>query len=261
MSRLIILFWIITSLAQAGETIEIKTPPDASLRFHAELRQAMERVIPTPDPVDPNEPLNREVFKFNSWFAHQVIHPMANWIGIILPEIIQNIGKNIYNNLIEPESILTNSLAGNYPAAGNSALRFTLNSTLGISGMWDSANYFGYPRTAPGFTESLCMSGLDPGNYLVLPLIGPTSTTSASLLASIFLMEWYFFETYISPVITGVASLRYIGDIPQSEAKDPYLIQRADYQNYLWTNCASYFNRKFFSHPRRELVWEDEHLQ
>lgn len=246
------------SAIQTSPKETFKIAPDASLRFHAELRQAMESIIALPDPVDPNEPLNREIFHFNSWVAHNLINPSVNWLGIIIPTALQNIGARIYHNLIEPEAVLSNSLAGNYSAAGNSATRFALNSTLGIAGIWDIAGNFGYDRTAIGFTESLCLAGFDPGEYLVLPLIGPTSMTTASILASVFLTEWYLFETYISPLITGVASLRYLGQIPESDNKDSYLMQRADYHNYLWPNCAPYLNRKFFNKPRRELAWKDE---
>ena len=257
----LILFWGGVGIINASDAWEDRTISDASLRFHAELRQALERIAPTPNPVDPNEPMNREIFQFNSWVTHRIIQPTMNWIGAIIPEVIHKAGANFYSNLIEPELILTNSLAGNYTAVGNSTFRFALNSTVGVAGIWDPADSLGYPRAPTGLTESLCTAGLDPGNYLVLPLIGPTTTTNVSFLASIFLMEWYLLETYISPIIAGIAGLRYVGNIPQSETKDPYLMQRADYQNYLWSRCASHLNRKFLSSPRRELVWEDEILK
>ena len=263
---IVTVFWncSIAEISNATELSEPKRMPDASLRFHAELRQALAQVIPARNPIDPNEPVNREVFQFNSWFVRNLINPVTLWMQKTLPDILKQSGSNLYENLVEPEFIITNSLAGNYDAAAVSAKRFVLNSTIGLGGLWDPAGSMGYQRTETEFTESLCIAGLDPGDFLVLPLVGPTSSKSVTLLTSFFVMEWYFFSTYLSPMFTAfidlstsAASLRNVRDVPDSSTKDPYLMQRANYQNYLWSNCSSYLNQKFSPPPSREIAFEE----
>ncbi|CAK0776473.1 phospholipid-binding lipoprotein MlaA [Gammaproteobacteria bacterium] len=251
----LLVFWLLGCswvVAAAEPTI----PP----RFQVELRQVLEQL--PPHPLDPNEPINRKMFLFNAWLVENVVDPTANWLEHTLPEIAKQAGYNIYSNLVEPEFILTNTLVGNYEAAKTSAKRFLLNSTIGIAGLWDPAEKMGYQRTETEFTESLCVAGLDPGNFVILPVVGPASSHSAMLLTGFFAVEWYLLS-HISPTIAtadlvidisaSAASLRYARDVPNSDTKDPYLIQRADYQNYLWPRCSSHLEKRLAA-PSAEIA-------
>ncbi|CAK0773947.1 phospholipid-binding lipoprotein MlaA [Gammaproteobacteria bacterium] len=245
-----LLLWIF-----AVNGITAAADSSSSSQFYTELRQSLDQINPSPNPIDPNEPINRKMFQFNEWLIQNVVNPTAHWLGDTLPGIIQQAGHNIYDNLVEPEFILTNSLVGNYEAAKISTKRFLINSTIGLAGLWDPAKNMGYQRTEMEFTESLCVAGLFPGNFIVLPVIGPTSSNSAMLITSFFAMEWYLLS-FISPIIAtadlfidisaSAASLRYARDVPESTIKDPYAIQRANYQNYLWPRCSVYFDEKIF---------------
>jgi len=223
--------------------------------FQTELRQALEQVTPSPAHVlDPNEVLNRRIFGFNTWLVREVVDPAARWLDDTLPEAVKQVGHNMYQNIIEPEFIVTNSFVGDYDAAKSSLKRFLINSTLGVGGIWDPAGKMGYQRTEVEFTESLCVAGLDPGSFIVLPAIGPASAQSSLLLTSFFAVEWYLLSQ-ISPMIAtadlvidlsaSAASLRYARNIPGSVSQDPYLIQRAEYNNYLWPRCAEYLEKRF----------------
>ncbi|CAK0754185.1 phospholipid-binding lipoprotein MlaA [Gammaproteobacteria bacterium] len=242
----LLIFWF------SGVAVAAKSPP----HFQAELRPALELAIP--HPLDPNESINRKMFNFNAWLVQNVVDPTANWLDRTLPEMLKQAAHNVYDNLVEPEFILTNSLVGNYDASKVSAKRFLLNSTIGLVGLWDPAERMGYQRTETEFSESLCVAGLDPGNFIVLPVIGPASSHSSMLLTGFFAVEWYILS-HISPIIAtadlvidisaSAASLRYAREVPNSTSKDPYLIQRADYQNYLWPHCSSYLEKKLSSPP------------
>jgi|GEM_PF-1504155 len=256
MNRVALLIFGILGFHGIIATAESSTP----IRFQAELRQVLEQ-LPS-HPLDPNEPINRKMFHFNTWLVGNVVDPTANWLDSTLPELIKQAGYNAYENLVEPEFILTNTLVGNYEAAKISTKRFLINSTIGVAGLWDPAKKMGYQRTETEFTESLCIAGLDPGNFVVLPVVGAASSHSAMALTGFFAVEWYLLS-YLSPIIAtadlvidlsaSAASLRYARDVPNSDVKDPYLIQRADYQNYLWPHCSPYLEKKL-SNPLVEIA-------
>lgn len=201
---------------------------------------------------DPNESVNRGMFEFNTWLVRDWVDPIAGWLDQGLPELVKQGARNIYANLTEPEFILTNSLVGEYDAAWVSTQRFLINSTLGVAGLFDAADWLGYRRTETEFTDSLCAAGLDPGQFVVLPVVGPASSHSALLLTGFFAVEWYLLA-YISPVVAtadlvidlsaSAASLRFARDLPEGEAVDAYAIQREQYQDYLQTGyCAPYLD-------------------
>ena len=208
--------------------------------------------------IDPNESINRSMFGANVWLVNYVINPTADFLGRVLPDLAKTASHNLYENLVEPEFIVTNVFIGNYPAALVSTKRFLLNTTVGVVGLWDPAQKLGYQRTETEFTESLCVAGLDPGNFVVLPVVGPASSHSAMLLTGFFAVEWYLLA-HLSPTLATVdlvvdisasaASLRYARDVPSSDTRDPYWTQRANYQNYLWPRCAPYLEKRIAVHP------------
>lgn len=227
--------------------------PFSLARFQADLRAepvAAKRPAPAvrKAPDDPHEAVNRRVFAFNGFVARNVIDPTAWVLDVSLPEMVKQAGRNVYSNLIEPEFLVTNLMVGDNKAAGVSAARFGINSTVGLLGVWDPASRLGLVRKEVEFTEGLCATGLKPGDFVVLPLVGPTSATSALLVTGFFAVEW-FLLAQISPVIAtadlvidlsaSAASLRYARDVPDGESKDPYAIQRADYKAYLDRGCPA----------------------
>ena len=80
------------------------------------------------------------------------------------------------NNLSEPWSSINSALQGNFKNTGNTLARFVINSTLGILGIFDVAEYVGltnYEREDYG--QSLAKLGVGPGCYIVLPVLGPST--------------------------------------------------------------------------------------
>lgn len=242
-----------------------RAEPFSLARFQADLRAEPvadkkarpQKAQPKPKPAppvakkvdgDPHEAINRKVFAFNAYVVQNMVEPTAWALDVGLPELVKQAGRNVYSNLIEPEFFVTNLMVGDNGAAGVSAARFGINSTVGILGIWDPARHMGLERKEVEFTEGLCATGVKPGDFIVLPLIGPTSANSAGLLAGFFAVEW-FLLAQISPVIAtadlvidlsaSAASLRYARDVPDGESKDPYAIQRADYKAYLDHGCPA----------------------
>ncbi|CAK0780547.1 phospholipid-binding lipoprotein MlaA [Gammaproteobacteria bacterium] len=203
--------------------------------------------------TDPYESANRKLYGFNQWLVFAVVEPLADWLDKKLSKPVKQAGQNIYANLVEPEFIVTNWMVGDSQAAWASAQRFLINSTVGVAGLWDPASRMGIYRTEVEFTEALCTAGMDPGNYVVLPAVGPVSSTSAMLVTGFFAVEWYLLAI-LSPTIATIdlvidlsasaASLRYARDLPDGALQDPYIYQRTGYRAYLEPRCGQYLRGK-----------------
>jgi len=81
-------------------------------------------------------------------------------------------------------------LQGRIEQAVNNTFRVVANSTIGLFGLFDVASMAGIPRYETDFGHTLSIWGVPRGNFVVLPVIGP-STVRAAFGASI--------DAYISP--------------------------------------------------------------
>ena len=63
----------------------------------------------------------------------------------------------------------------NFSKALNDFGRFVFNSTFGIFGLFDVATPMGFSKNNEDFGQTLGKWGIEPGPYIVLPFLGPTS--------------------------------------------------------------------------------------
>ena len=75
---------------------------------------------------------------------------------------------------------MNNALQGQGEGAYNSMVRFTVNSVLGIGGLFDIASEAGIERKKQDFGQTLGRWGVPTGPYLVLPFWGPSTLRDAS---------------------------------------------------------------------------------
>ena len=54
-------------------------------------------------------------------------------------------------------------------------MRFLINSTAGVAGLFDVASGVGYPRHSTDLGVTLALWGVGSGPYLFLPLLGPSN--------------------------------------------------------------------------------------
>jgi len=124
-------------------------------------------------PSDPLEPVNRVIFSFNEGVDVVFIEPLAKLYRFILPDYVLARVDHFFVNIEEPLSTVNYALQGNFSEAGDSLLRFVVNSTVGIGGLWDVMGDQSEDKLT-GFGDTLGRWGVGPGPYLVLPLIGPS---------------------------------------------------------------------------------------
>ncbi len=131
---------------------------------------------------DPLEDLNRATFAFNSAVA-TVIAPVIGAYREMVPEAVQTGVDNVFTNLREPLTTVSSALQGDLDNAGISARRFAVNLVAGIGGIHDAATPMGLVSRPEDVGSALCSYGVSAGPYLVLPLLGSSTSREALGLA------------------------------------------------------------------------------
>jgi phospholipid-binding lipoprotein MlaA len=70
-------------------------------------------------------------------------------------------------------------LQGDITGMGTNAMRFLINTTVGIGGLFDPAGAIGLAEESTDFGETLAVWGVPEGAYFVLPLFGPSTERDA----------------------------------------------------------------------------------
>ena len=121
------------------------------------------------------ESVNRGIFAFNQGLDKIVFEPLSRGYRK-LPQPIRSGTSNVLNNLANVVTIPNNVLQGQIKDAGVNSLRFLINSSLGIVGIFDVASYYGIEkRDKEDYGQTLGTWGFGEGCYFVLPVLGPTT--------------------------------------------------------------------------------------
>jgi phospholipid-binding lipoprotein MlaA len=121
------------------------------------------------------ENLNRATFKFNQALDGVLFEPIAKAYRV-LPSPIRGGMSNSLNNLSSLVTIPNNILQGDFKKAGENTVRFAVNTTLGILGIFDVAQGMGFSDyEKEDYGQSLGAMGVGPGCYVVLPVLGPST--------------------------------------------------------------------------------------
>ena len=124
---------------------------------------------------DPFEKINRSTHEFNKSIDSTIILPASDAYGSLTPESIRNILSNFSSNLSEPLRFINHTLQGNLLEAGKASVRFGLNTTFGLAGLFDVANYLEIYQEDTNFDTTLKTWNLPSGPYVELPFLGPSS--------------------------------------------------------------------------------------
>lgn len=134
--------------------------------------------------TDTFEGVNRRIHAFNRGVQAKLLGPMAElYFSATSAEVRQGISNSLAN-LNEPVTALSGFVAGDVAVAANAAVRFAINSTLGLGGIHDRAAGLGYPRQTLAVADALCRWGVPSGPFVVLPLLGPSTLRDASALVA-----------------------------------------------------------------------------
>ena len=122
------------------------------------------------------EGFNRATFKLNQSLDNVLFEPLAKGYRLI-PSPIRSGVSNSLDNISSLVTIPNNLLQGDFKEAGINTGRFVVNTTLGILGIFDVASGLGFTEyVKEDYGQSLGTMGVGPGCYLVLPVLGPSTT-------------------------------------------------------------------------------------
>ena len=185
---------------------------------------------------DPLEPMNRAIFGFNEIVDDNILEPVAKTYKYITPDPIETGVSNFFSNVGEVSTIANDVFQFKFKQAGYDFLRFSINTTVGIFGIFDVASSVGLQKNKEDFGQTLGYWGIPQGPYLVLPFFGSSSFRDAPGL---------YADRQISPVeqlhnkeelaldtlniVDKRAKLLRATQILDTAAKDKYIFIRESY--------------------------------
>ena len=125
--------------------------------------------------ADPLERFNRSSFWLSERLDKVLLRPVALAYQAVLPDAARAVVTNVYSNLDEVPSFISDVLQLKWGKAQDGVLRFAVNSTLGVFGIFDVASRLGLVHHNEDFGQSLGYWGVPSGPYLFIPLYGPSS--------------------------------------------------------------------------------------
>lgn len=190
---------------------------------------------------DPYEERNRNIHEFNLKVDRNVFGGGEERDGEGIPRGVLVGASNFASNWALPGAVLNNLLQLNVGDAAHNTLRFLVNTTVGIGGVFDPATLGGAEPRPSGFGETLYVWGVGEGAYVELPLLGPSTTRQTVggvfdlVVNPVYLVlppaQWWYVPPLVDAV--GIASdrLRYgeAVDAILHESEDSYAQARLLY--------------------------------
>ena len=193
------------------------------------------------DSIDPFEGINRKFYTFTDVIDRKIIEPVAEVYIDHVPVRVQRSVGNFYDNIQYPNVVLNDFLQGKVRQGFRDGLRFVVNSTIGIAGLFDPASSMGFTQHDEDFGQTLGVWGVNANTYLFVPLLGPSSNRDvASYPVALFTNVLFYIGTYVigAPVTVPLSVLGVIDKrarlsgpmkIRDEAALEPYLFVRDAY--------------------------------
>lgn len=189
------------------------------------------------DPRDPLEPFNRAVFRFNTDFDNAFVKPAAKAYRAVTPEVVDRGVTNFFANLDDVTSLVNNVLQFKLSRAGSDLGRLFINTTVGVLGFVDVATNVGLQSYKEDFGQTLGYWGVEPGAFVMLPLLGPSSIRDTigwagdTVTDPLFSYEKdkIYWGLVVLRIVDKRAGLLEAGDILEQASIDPYAFIRDAY--------------------------------
>lgn len=200
---------------------------------------------------DPFEPMNRKIFAFNKAVDDAYINPVVLGYREALPQPVRTGVSNVFRNLRSPIDFINQTLQGDFEGAGTVVARTVINTTVGIAGLMDVAEDQGLPYEQEDFGQTLASWGVGHGPYVVVPVLGPSSTRDyIGYFADAFMnpVRMYLFNTDREDVYYALAGAQYL------ELRESLYDVLADLEN---ASIDYYASVRSTYYQRREALVQD----
>jgi phospholipid-binding lipoprotein MlaA len=154
------------ALLLLGPLLGCATPPPAS---------DADAVADFKEANDPLEPTNRVFYSINNGLDTVIMRPVALAYRAVVPQPVRTGIHNVLSNLGTPVELGNDILEAKPRRAGDTSMRFLINTTIGVVGIFDVAKGLGYPDHDNDFGLTLALWGVPDGPFLFLPILGPTN--------------------------------------------------------------------------------------
>lgn len=193
---------------------------------------------------DPLEPTNRFFYRVSDTLDAYTLKPVAQAYVWAVPLPARTGLHNVLYNLASPAIFFNDVFETKPRRAGDTFVRFVVNSTVGIGGIFDVAKGWGYAAHPADGGMTLARWGLPSGPYLFLPLLGPSSPRALTgfgidiALAPLNYVPRGYGLLTLNWVLYGAnivdARAQVLGDLDQvkKNALDPYATIRSLYRQH-----------------------------
>lgn len=191
--------------------------------------------------ADPLEPVNRVFFHFNDKLYFWVLKPIATGYKAVIPEDGRLGVQNFFSNLTTPARLVNCLLQARLKHAGNEAVRFFLNTTLGMAGFLDlGKTELKIEKQEADFGQTLGIWGMGPAFYINWPVLGPsTLRETIGYVGDLFLDP----RTYLPnrPIYYAIRPIELVNETSltlgeyenlKKAALDPYIALREAYHQF-----------------------------
>ena len=113
--------------------------------------------------------------------------------------------SNIFSNLRFAPRFLNNVFQGKLKGAGIEVGRFLINSTVGLAGFFDLAKHVDLVTSEEDMGQTLGFYGVNPGPYLVLPLLPPFTVRD---------FVGYVGDVFLNPINWLVVPIIEVNNVP-----------------------------------------------
>src|SRR5882724_9904582 len=161
---------------EADLTLLAAAPLGVEAASDAGMAQARDDSITDmePEEYDPWERFNEKMFDVNRNLDKYVLKPVAKGYNFIVPDEIQIMISNGFDNISFVPRLVNSLLQGKVVGAGRELSRFVINSTAGVGGLFDPAkDVFGILKSREDFGQTLCVWGVSTGPYVIVPGLEP----------------------------------------------------------------------------------------
>jgi phospholipid-binding lipoprotein MlaA len=184
-------------MVPASSSLDDQQPKELSAAYNMEMAAAASG---DDFDQDPWEGFNETMFNFNrDVLDRYFLKPVATGWDFLLPDLVQKSVQNFFDNLAVVRRVVNNALQGKATGAATELARFSINSTIGVAGLFDVAKHgFGIEQSDEDTGQTFGVWGIGPGPYLVLPFLPPLTVRDgigfafdAAMTPYTYFIPWY----------------------------------------------------------------------
>ncbi|MGI9592411.1 MAG: MlaA family lipoprotein [Myxococcota bacterium] len=186
---------------------------------------------------DPLEPGNRAVYGFNRQVDRFLFNPVTKGYRMVVPDFARRSIRRVFINLNAPIYVMNNLFQLRLLDAVQTVGAFTMNMTFGFGGLFETGDGIRCELKHADFGQTMALYGVGSGPYLVIPVLGPTTTRDGIgwVIDRAFHPLTYVLGIPIQLMWGGGHGVSYRAEVAEGlaaleeSALDPYAVMRSAY--------------------------------